>query len=146
MRSPFFALLGALVFVNMMMLGGETSSVSLIGQHLAALAGDNWSLFAPLLGALGSFFSGSATISNLTFAGIQQAIAGQLSLPLAVTLALQSVGAAMGNMVCINNIVAVTAILGLQNQDGTILKRTALVLIAYAAMAGSLGVILVNTI
>ncbi len=146
MKSPFFALLGALVFVNMMMLGGETSSVSLIGQHLAALAGDNWSFFAPVLGALGSFFSGSATISNLTFSGIQYTIATELGLPIAVTMALQNVGAAMGNMVCINNIVAVTAILGLQHQDGNILKRTAVVLLLYAVLAGTMGAVLATAL
>ncbi|WP_394221345.1 L-lactate permease [Alteromonas gracilis] len=148
LKSPLFALLGALVFVNLMMLGGEHSAVSLIGKHMAELSGSNWPFFAPLLGALGSFFSGSATISNLTFAGIQHAIAEQLSLPLSVVLALQSVGAAMGNMVCINNIVAVTAILGLkgqdEGQDGFILKKVAVVLLVYAVMIGSLGVSLVN--
>lgn len=132
MRTPLFAMLGALVFVNMMMLGdssGQNSAaVAQIGHHLAQITGANWTFFAPLLGALGSFFSGSATISNLTFAGIQTTIAEQLSLPLTTILALQSVGAAMGNMVCINNIVAVTAILGLQNRDGDILKSTSLIL------------------
>ena len=144
MTKPLFALLGALVFVNLMMLGGEQSAVSVIGKHMAFLAGNNWPLFAPLLGALGSFFSGSATISNLTFAGIQHAIAEQLSLPLPVVLALQSVGAAMGNMVCINNIVAVTAILGLKGQDGVILKKAAGILAIYAILVGSLGASLIS--
>jgi lactate permease len=148
MRTPFFAMLGALIFVNMMMLGdssGQNSAaVAQIGHHLAQITGANWTFFAPLLGALGSFFSGSATISNLTFAGIQTTIAEQLSLPLTTILALQSVGAAMGNMVCINNIVAVTAILGLQNRDGDILKNTSLILAVFAVVAGGMGVLLVR--
>ena len=148
MRTPFFAMLGALIFVNMMMLGessGQNSAaVAQIGHHLAQITGANWTFFAPLLGALGSFFSGSATISNLTFAGIQTTIAEQLSLPLTTILALQSVGAAMGNMVCINNIVAVTAILGLQNRDGDILKSTSLILAVFAFVAGGMGVLLVR--
>ncbi|WP_218419910.1 L-lactate permease [Alteromonas lipotrueae] len=148
MRTPFFAMLGALIFVNMMMLGdssGQNSAaVAQIGHHLAQITGENWTFFAPLLGALGSFFSGSATISNLTFAGIQTTIAEQLSLPLTTILALQSVGAAMGNMVCINNIVAVTAILGLQNRDGDILKSTVVVMVVFSFIAGCLGVLLVN--
>lgn len=148
MRTPFFAMLGALIFVNMMMLGdssGQNSAaVAQIGHHLAQITGENWTFFAPLLGALGSFFSGSATISNLTFAGIQTTIAEQLSLPLTTILALQSVGAAMGNMVCINNIVAVTAILGLQNRDGDILKSTSLILAVFAVVAGGMGVVLIR--
>jgi L-lactate permease len=39
-------------------------------------------------------------------------------------LALQTVGAAMGNMVAIHNIVAVCAVLGLKNEEGNILKKT----------------------
>ena len=147
MRAPFFAMIGALIFVNMMMLddssGQKSSAVAQIGHHLAEITGDNWTFFAPLLGALGSFFSGSATISNLTFAGIQATIAEQLSLPLTTILALQSVGAAMGNMVCINNIVAVTAILGLQNRDGDILKSTSIILAVFAVLVGGMGVMMV---
>ncbi|MFC0267632.1 L-lactate permease [Kushneria aurantia] len=141
-RAPFFALMGALVFVNLMMLGDEASPVALIGYQLARLSGEYWTVFAPLLGALGSFFSGSATISNLTFSAIQFSIAEQSGLSTSGTLALQGVGAAMGNMICINNIVAVTAILGLQRQDGVILKRTALVMLLYAAVAGAMGLLM----
>lgn len=139
MAKPCLALMGALVFVNVMMLGDASSPVALIGDNLAQLTGSRWDMFAPLLGALGTFFSGSATISNLTFGGIQLAIAEQLNISPTTVLALQSVGAAMGNMVCINNIVAVTSILGLSKADGDILKRTAMVLLLYAGIAGIAG-------
>ncbi|WP_166425540.1 L-lactate permease [Paraglaciecola sp. 20A4] len=142
MHKPVVALLGALVFVNMMMLGAKDSAVSLIGQNLASVSGQYWGFFAPFLGALGSFFSGSATISNLTFAGIQQSIATELSLNITTIMALQSVGAAMGNMICINNIVAVTSILALQNSEGYILKRSILVLLLYGMIAGAMGLLL----
>lgn len=142
MHKPVVALIGALVFVNLMMLGGEQSAVTQIGQHLATLSGQYWGFFAPFLGALGSFFSGSATVSNLTFAGIQHSIAIELGLELTTILAMQSVGAAMGNMVCINNIVAVTSILSLQQKEGYILKRTVLVVILYGIIAGLMGLIL----
>ncbi|RDV24517.1 L-lactate permease [Alteromonas aestuariivivens] len=142
MAGPFFALLGALVFVQLMMLGDSASAVNQIGNHLARLTGANWEFFAPFLGALGTFFSGSATISNLTFAGIQQSISAQLELSLVAILAMQSVGAAMGNMVCINNIVAVNSILGLEKQEGYILKRTVLVLLLYGTVAGTASVLL----
>jgi len=50
----------------------------------------------------------------------------------------------MGNMVCINNIVAVTAILGLKGQDGVILKKAAGILAIYAILIGSLGASLIS--
>ena len=142
MKKPVIALMGALVFVNLMMLGAEQSAVTQIGQHLASISGANWGFLAPFLGALGSFFSGSATISNLTFAGIQLSISDELGLNLSTILAMQSVGAAMGNMICINNIVAVASVLALQKKEGYILKRTVWVVIFYGIIAGLMGLVL----
>ncbi len=141
MRNPTIALLGALVFVNLMMMGGEDAAVNRIGIILAKVTGEYWTWFASFMGALGSFFSGSATISNLTFAGIQDAIAASLGLDRTLVLALQSVGASLGNMVCINNIVAVASILALGNVEGKILKRTAFPMLVYGVLAGILGVV-----
>jgi len=142
MRKPVLALLGALVFVNLVMLGGERSAVALIGANLADLTGSYWQFFAAFLGALGSFFSGSATISNLTFAGIQDSIALELGLNRTTILALQSAGGAMGNMVCINNIVAVASVLALGDKEGYILKRTVIAMLIYGVVAGVVGVVI----
>ena len=142
MKLPTRALLGALVFVNLMMMGGEDSAVALIGNNLASLTGNSWKYFASLLGALGSFFSGSATISNLTFGGIQDSIASGLQLDRTTILAIQSVGGAMGNMVCINNIVAVSSVLALGNMEGAILKRTVRALLVYAAIVAIVAIFL----
>lgn len=120
--KPVIALLGALAFVSLLMTGGTRSSTHLLGHSLAAVSGDAWIYFAPFLGALGSFFSGSTTISNLTFGGIQYSIAQDLSIPPAVLLALQCAGAAMGNIICIHNIVSVCAVLSLAGVEGRILK------------------------
>ena len=136
MVNPITALLGALVMVELLMIDGQQSMVMIIGGFFAKVVGQNWAYFASYLGALGSFFSGSATISNLTFSGIQQSIAGELGLDLSVVLGMQSVGAAMGNMVCINNIVAVCSILGIANQEGFILKRTVVPMVLYGVIAG----------
>ncbi len=142
MVNPTKALLAALVFVGLMMMGGKTSSVSLIGQNLADITGSSWNFFAAFLGAIGSFFSGSNTISNLTFGGIQDAIALKLGLERTTVLALQSVGGAMGNMVCINNIVAVASVLALDNIEGFILKRTVRAMLVYGILVGIFAALL----
>ncbi len=142
MINPTYALLGSLVFVNLMMMGGEMSAVNNIGNILANATGKYWMFFASYLGAIGSFFSGSATISNLTFAGIQDSIALQTNIDRTTILALQSVGGAFGNMVCINNIVAVTSVLSISNKDGYILKKTVLPMLFYGALAGSIALVL----
>lgn len=58
------------------------------------------------LGVLGSFFSGSTTISNLTFGQVQSVAAANIGVSQASMLALQACGATAGNAVCINNIIS----------------------------------------
>jgi lactate permease len=142
MRNPILALLGALVFVRLLMVGGEKSSVMLIGHSLAAATGGCWAYLAAYLGALGSFFAGSCTISNLTFGPIQDSIATQIGLERTTILALQSVGGAMGNMVAIHNIVAVCSVLGLGNAEGEIFKKTVGPMLLYGAIAAAMAAIL----
>ena len=141
-RKPIGAFLGALVLVKLLMAGGERSCAATLGHGLARAGGNVWQFAAVYLGALGSFFSGSNTVSNLTFGGIQNATATTLGLSRTTILALQSVGGAMGNMVCIHNIVAVCSILGLHNEEGHILRKTFLPVLLYGAIAGAITLIL----
>lgn len=154
LTRPAIALLGALILVKLMTAGDDTGQgapVTVIGLAMADAAGSRWPYFAPLLGVLGSFFSGSNTVSNLTFAPIQAAIADTLRLDRTTILALQSAGGAMGNMVCIHNIVAVAAVLGLsERRDGTnesggvasVLRLTILPLGVYILFAATMAGIL----
>jgi lactate permease len=142
LSSPSITLVGALIMVQLMTLGGDKAQTMIIGRTFASVIGESWPFFAPLLGALGSFFSGSATVSNLTFAGIQDSIARTLGFDRTSILALQSIGAAMGTIVAISNIVAVTSILGLVNHEGIILKRAGIPLMLYGLIAGLSGVIM----
>ncbi|MCK5608483.1 L-lactate permease [Candidatus Pacearchaeota archaeon] len=141
-KKPIIALSAALIFVKLLSVGNDEALTILIGKGMADLSGGSWQYISPYLGALGAFFSGSNTVSNLTFAGIQKAIAIDLNLNLTTILAMQSVGGAMGNMVCINNIVAVCSVLGLKQKDGFILKRTVLPMILYGLIAAVIGLFL----
>lgn len=134
-KKPFLALLGALIMVKLMLIGGEGSMVQVIGRSFAAATGEYWTIFASYLGAIGAFFSGSNTVSNLTFGTVQYATAQQVGLSVTLILALQSVGGAMGNMVCINNIVAVCSVTGIDKQEGNIIKKTAVPMFVYGVIA-----------
>lgn len=142
MINPVFALVGALVLVGLLMTGDEASSVMIIGRAMAAGTGDSWQYFSAYLGAIGAFFAGSSTISNLTFGPIQDSIATQLALERTTIMALQSVGGAMGNMVAIHNIVAVCSVLGLENKEGEILKQTVGPMLLYGLIAAVMSAFL----
>jgi lactate permease len=139
LRNPVIALFGALIFVQLLKIDGDRASTKILGDALAMGTGDLWIYVAGFLGALGSFFAGSATISNLTFGPIQLRIAQDLGVSPTTMLAVQSVGAALGNMVAIHNIVAVCAVLGLKDQEGAILKKTFIPTLAYGMILAVLA-------
>ncbi len=134
-KNPLIALVGALIMVNLMLVGGDGSMVKIIGKSFADATGEYWTIFASYLGAVGAFFSGSNTVSNLTFGSVQLSTAEITGLSASLVLALQSVGGAMGNMVCINNIVAVNSVLNIQNQEGAIIKKTVVPMFIYGVIA-----------
>lgn len=111
-----------------------------VAQFLAGI----WIIMAPFLGQLGAFVTGSTTVSTLTFAQIQADIAKNAGLNVNVVLAAQLIGAAAGNMICVHNIVAVSSVVGLSGQEGAILRKTILPGLAYAALIGGAGFILIS--
>ncbi|MGQ8820624.1 L-lactate permease [Bibersteinia trehalosi] len=142
-KKPFLALLGAIIMVKLMLIGGADSMVQTIGRSFAEFTGQSWTIFASFLGAIGAFFSGSNTVSNLTFGGVQYATAQQVGLSVTLILALQSVGGAMGNMVCLNNIVAVCSVTGIEKQEGNIIKKTAVPMFVYGVIAALVAYLII---
>jgi len=113
-----------------------------VAKYLAGI----WIIIAPFLGELGSFVTGSTTVSTLTFAQIQADIAANARLNEPVVLAAQLIGAAAGNMICVHNIVAVSSVVGLNGQEGAILRQTILPALGYAALIGLSGLVLLTLI
>jgi len=146
MQAPTVALLFAVALVEIFKQSahnalGYPSMPLAMAQATAALAGGSWPFFAPFVGALGAFITGSNTVSNLLFSEFQWNLAEQLDLPRQIVVALQLVGGSMGNMVCVHNIVAASAVVGLAGQEGAIIARNAVPLLIYGASAGVLGLI-----
>lgn len=151
MKNPTIALLFAValvqIFKNSAHNPADLASMPLVmAQAVAEAAGASWPFFAPFVGALGSFITGSNTVSDLLFADFQYGIATTLDLPRQIIVALQAVGGAMGNMVCIHNIVAASATVGLFGVEGLILKRTVLPLCLYGIVVGTMGLVFSYTL
>jgi lactate permease len=120
------------VFLNSDVNAAGLDSMPLeLAEAASSTMGTAWPLAAPFVGALGSFVSGSATFSHLMFASLQTEVATSLDLSTEVVLAQQVGGANAGNMVCVSNVVAVAGVTGLLGQEGTIIRSTALVMVAY---------------
>ena len=124
LRDPAVALMGALVLVQLMILSDTVAPAFILGTILADWFEAGFVVVSPLLGALGSFFAGSTTVSNLTFGSIQIIAAETIGTSFTSMLALQSVGASIGNGICLNNIIAASAVVGLTVGEGVILGKT----------------------
>jgi lactate permease len=147
MKSPTIALLFAVALVELFKQSahnpmGYSAMPLSMAQATAALAGYSWPFFAPFVGALGAFITGSNTVSNLLFSEFQYGLASALQIPHQIVIALQVVGGSMGNMVCVHNIVAASAVVGLSGQEGIIIRRNILPLLVYGISAGLIGLIL----
>ncbi|HCB14692.1 MAG TPA: L-lactate permease [Gammaproteobacteria bacterium] len=110
-----------------------------MAQAVAGIAGNAWPMVASYVGGLGAFITGSNTVSDLLFAEFQWGVAAQLELPRQIIVAAQAAGGAMGNMVCIHNIVAVCAVVGLSGREGIILRRTVWPFLLYGIVVGILA-------
>jgi lactate permease len=54
-------------------------------------------------------------------------------------VALQVVGGAAGNMICVHNVVAASAVVGLVGKEGAIIRLTLIPFTYYALLPGALG-------
>jgi lactate permease len=103
------------------------------------LAGDLWPLFAPTIGGIGAAVAGSNTISNMMFSLFQFQVGQRIGVDPTWIVALQAVGGAAGNTICVHNVVAALAVVGLVGKEGAILRKTLLVFAYYAVLSGALG-------
>jgi lactate permease len=130
------------VFVNSgINLSELVSMPQYIAQSFAGSLGSVWIFVAPFLGELGSFITGSATVSTLTFSPIQYNVANAVGLEPNIVLAVQLIGAAAGNMICVHNVVAASAVVGLSGKEGEIIRKTLGPAIVYGLLAGISGFI-----
>ena len=118
--------------------------MTIMAEFLAGLAGKAYIFIAPFIGVLGSFISGSNTVSNILFTNLQFDTAAQLGLSTVAIVALQVVGGAIGNITCINNVVAACATVGTTGAEGKIIKTNIIPMIVYTVVALLTVVVLIN--
>jgi lactate permease len=135
----------AKVFINSDVNASGLLSMPLtLADGVSALLGQVWPFFAPVIGTVGTFVSGSATVSNMMFSLFQFGVAEQIGVSPSLILALQCVGATAGNIIAVANIVPAVATVGLIGREGILLRQLLLPVILYLLFAGALGVIAVS--
>lgn len=128
------------VFINSAVETNEFGSMPFqLAVGAETLFGGQWPLVAPTIGALGAFVAGSNTISNMMFSGFQYQTAELIGVAGTTTVALQAIGGAAGNMICVHNVVAAGAAAGVIGKEGTIIRKTMLPTLYYVLFAGAIG-------
>ena len=113
---------------------GMESMLIVMANGLADLFGTAYIIVAPIIGVIGAFISGSATVSCTLFSTLQYAAATRLGLAPMLILAMQVMGGAMGNMVCVNNIVSACATCGTIGAEGRLMRSNVVPCLIYAAL------------
>ena len=132
-----FGLLFGVAMVNIYRYTGTGAGDSMLytlADAMAALFSGAYFIAAPLIGVLGAFMSGSNTVSNTLFAPVQYETATILGISQVLIVALQCMGGAIGNMICVHNIVAVCATTGTNGEEGRLIRTNILPCLFYAVM------------
>lgn len=117
---PTFILIEIFMHANV----SNTTISNEMSVLISKFIGPNWQIFSPFLGLIGSFINGSATVSNISFGSVQVAISNLYNYNMINILTFQQIGANMGNMICISNIIVVCSVVGIKNKESNILKYT----------------------
>ncbi len=146
LAGPALALVFAValvrVFIDSGVNGSGLESMPLVlAEWTANVVGGAWPAFAPMIGALGSFISGSNTVSNLMFSLFQYGVAEQIQVSHLIILGSQALGGAAGNMITVHNVVSASATVGLVGLEGLIIRRTIMPMLYYVTFAGLLGLL-----
>jgi lactate permease len=125
--KPVIALFGALVFVSLLMVGGERASTIILRRCARERHGRGLEILCPFLGALGSFFPGLQRfrISPLRNSGFHRRGYWHGSRNTA-RLAIRR--SAMGNPICIHNIVVRLRVRSANVEGGSIKQAFSVIL------------------
>ena len=122
--------------VAIAMLMNNTGMTLAIATGLVALTGPVYPFFAPLIGSIGTFVTGSATSANILFGKLQAAAAGQLGLVNDGTFfgvsgnetnwlaSANCAGSEGGKLLSPQSIAIATAACDMEGQDGDIMRKT----------------------
>jgi len=117
---PIFTIASILGLAYLMNYSGMSSTMGLAFTKTGSL----FPFFAPILGYLGVFLTGSDTSSNALFCSLQKTTAEQIGVDPHLMVASNSSGGVCGKMISPQSISVATAATGLVGEEGTIFRFT----------------------
>ena len=120
LRYPIATIAMILGLAEIMNASGMSGTLGLAFTMTGAL----YPFFAPLLGWLGVFLTGSDTSSNALFANLQATTANQVGVDPYLTVASNSSGGVTGKMISPQSISVATSATGMVGQEGNLFRFT----------------------
>ena len=133
LKTSFITIMSIVAISKIMSHSGMTSSISF---GLCAITGSFYPLIAPLLGAIGTFVTGSDTSANILFGALQTEAAKSLSIDPYWIAAANTAGATAGKMISPQSIAIATSATGLIGSEGKILSTTVKYCLGYVIILG----------
>ena len=110
--------------------------IAVVATALATATGSLYPLFAPVIGCLGTFITGSDTSSNILFGKLQASVAGHINVSPDWLSAANTVGATGGKIISPQSIAIATSASNQQGKEGEILKAAIPYALAYVVITG----------
>lgn len=120
---PVMVTMGSLLTVSYIMQSADTGMMTVIATTIAGAAGFFYPAAAVLIGASGSFATGTGLGSNIMFAPMHVDACSMLGLNPITVFAGQNAGGSLGNMICPNNVVAACATVDIIGREGEVLRK-----------------------
>lgn len=133
LTKSFITITSIVAISKIMSYSTMTSSISF---GLCAITGTLYPIIAPLLGAIGTFVTGSDTSANILFGGLQSEAAKSLGINPYWIAAANTAGATAGKMISPQSIAIATSATGLIGKEGKIFSSTIKFCLVYVIILG----------
>lgn len=133
LKKTYITVISLIALSTIMDLSGM---VAVLGLALATATGAFYPLFAPAIGCLGAFLTGSDTSSNILFGKLQASVAQQIGEKPSWLAAANTVGATGGKIISPQSIIIATSACHQQGKEGDIMKKALPYAIFYIIVAG----------
>ncbi|MCX8028638.1 MAG: L-lactate permease [Brevinematales bacterium] len=129
----------ALTIVSIVILAkvmGNTGMIISTALLISGVSGNFYPLFSPLVGAIGTFLTGSDTSSNILFGILQKETAKNLGFDVQWIVSSNTSGATAGKMISPQSIAVATSAIGMYGYEKQIISSTLPVCLIYSLMLG----------
>lgn len=115
---------------------GASGMITSVAKMIASISGVFFPLIAPILGAMGTFVTGSDTSSNILLGELQKQTAISTGFDPSWVAASNTAGATAGKMISPQSISVAAATVGIESRQNEIFRKTFLYCLIYVTVLG----------